>query len=606
MLLANSYLISRHPAQLYYSVLPFLPTDTYLAHQYPTHRGCISVLHGRENSWTPSLFALSGGTVAALAPGGHIIAVGREDGIHIYNASNGLLNSSIRTISSKDYIPYLAAFTEDECGVVVVSSVSGRVSYQIEKFDLVKQNGQIYRTTPRDRFYPLKLSEYGSYVAFAEHKNMDTRICIWKTDGGDDTPIPLGCAGEVLDLDLAGESAHLVAVATKDITILSIPSGGVQRTLYHEGAECVRISHDGLFLASWIRLGEARLWSVTQGTLLATFEPGSAMVLSRTNRLYVSAFPCGRIYDMSADPNSVAVKSFRRPSPLRCEVGPSPHTDVSILPTPDESRILICTSHVVEVLSLRPVTDTHAPRHDILGLTLSGDASILALATETNIEIWDARIGQRLHVIQSRTDSKDNRHVALSAQGELIASLSDDGIIPTTYSSSPQGRDSETPKLAASQLHGAQYLCVWGLPSGTLLHSLECGGRLNELRWSRTDQYLLFKPWDGTPRYLNAKTFQEEVLEHPGDRFQLPSHLYPEGNTLRIRLSSGREVPLFLALPSNLRIFSLRGDRACILSWDGRLLLLDTSDLEAYMETCDLHFGPEVSCIKLCCFFVVN
>src|SRR5258708_39820283 len=114
-----------------------------------------------------------------------------------------------------------------------------------------------------------------------------------------------------------------------------------------------------------------------------------------------------------------------------------------------------------------------------------------------------------------------------------MAFLSDDGIIPTTYSSSPQGRDSETPKLAASQLHGAQSLCVWGLPSGTLLHSLECGGRLNELRWSRTDQYLLFKPWDGTPRNLKPKTFKKKFLDIPGDLFKLPIILYPKGKTLR-------------------------------------------------------------------------
>src|SRR5258708_2966097 len=277
MLLANSDVISRRPAQLYYGVLPFLPSDTYLARQYPISRGCISVLTGRENSWTPMLFTFSGDTVAvAFAPGGHMLAVGREDGIHIYNASSGLLNSSIRTISSVDHIPRLAAFTEDECGVVAVSSKwsDSKVYYQIEKFDLVKQNSQICRTTTCDDDYPLKLSEYGSYVAFAEYKIMGTRICIWKTDGGDDyddISIPLGCAGNVRDLDLAGE-AHLAAVATEDITILNIPSGRVQQTLHHKGARYVRISRDGSFLASWIGEGEARLWSITQGTVLATFK----------------------------------------------------------------------------------------------------------------------------------------------------------------------------------------------------------------------------------------------------------------------------------------------------------------------------------------------
>src|SRR5258708_8194157 len=95
--------------------------------------------------------------------------VGREDGIDLYNASNGLLNSSIRKPSSTDhrYSPRFAAFTEDGCGVVVVSVERSRgVLYRrIEKFDLV-QHGQIYRTTPRGgAAYHLKLSEYEPHLS---------------------------------------------------------------------------------------------------------------------------------------------------------------------------------------------------------------------------------------------------------------------------------------------------------------------------------------------------------------------------------------------------------------------------------------------------------
>src|SRR5258708_1299394 len=454
---------------------------------------------------------------------------------------------------------------------------------------------------------------------------MGTRICIWKTDGGDDTSIPLGCADKVRDLDLAGESAHLVAVVTEDITILSIPSGDVQRTLYRNGAENVRISHDGSFLASWIRRGEARLWSITQGTLLATFRTVYNPVFSRTNRLYVADDP-GRVYDMSADPEIVSIKSFPLPSPIYHVWVHIDRSILPILPTPDESRILIRTENDIQVCSLKFTDHTrNAPRHDITGIDISGDASLLALATRTGIEIWDARIGQRLHVVQSR--SSYSRPVAFSPKGELIVSKSDDGIIvvdvragvlmPTTYSFSPQGQNEgsvkwvgisfDSSKLAAIKLwygpshEQIHYLCVWDLPSGTLLHSLECGDT-DVFQWSWTDQYLLFKPWRGNPQYLNAETFQEEVLEHPGDRFQGPSHLYHEfkGNMLRIRLSSGREEPLFSALPSNLvaRFFSSRGDRACIFSGDRQLLLLNTSGLETYMEICRLHFEPDVSRIE--------
>src|SRR5258708_40198212 len=99
MILANSDMISRYPAQLYYSALPFLPSDTYVARQYPTPRGCNSVVSGRENSWTPLLFTLPLGRTAAFTPGFHIFpAISHED-IQIYNASNGLLNSRIPHIN---------------------------------------------------------------------------------------------------------------------------------------------------------------------------------------------------------------------------------------------------------------------------------------------------------------------------------------------------------------------------------------------------------------------------------------------------------------------------------------------------------------------------
>ncbi len=607
MILANSGILSQYPAQLYYSALPFVPSDTYLARQYPIPRDCISVVTGRESSWTPFLFTLPRGEVA-FAPNGHMVAVAppAEDRIQIYNASNGLLNSSIKRISSTS--PSLAAFTEDGSGVVVVSSHSSspESSYEIEKFNLVEQSSQIWTARLESGCCP-KLSEYGSYIAFAEHKDRDTRVRIWKTDGRGDISIPLDCGGKVQDFDLAGESVHLVAVAAKDITILSIPSGAVKRTLYHESAEYVHISRDGSFLASWTRKKEARLWSITQGTLLATFELGGQIspVFSRTNRLYVGEFGSVRVYDPSADPNNV---TFSLPS-----------DPWSILPMPDESRILIHTRNDIQVWSLRQSMDRDASRDNIIGIDLSHDASLLALATKTGIEIWDARIGQFCKVIQSRSDDDYRRPVAFSPKGELIASLSDDGIIvvdvgagelmPMTYSySPPRGQDLgvgiavqisfDSSKLAAIQYQPwlergpgrvTPYICVWNLPSGTLLHSLECNGFIDEIRWSLTDQYLLFKPQGGNPRYLNAETFQEELLEHPGDHFRRPNYLYYDKRKHKIRLN-GREGPLLLALPLNLHVkyTSSRRDRAGIISGDGRLLLLDTSGLEAYMQLCNL------------------
>src|SRR5258708_24788669 len=422
MILANSDVISRYPAQLYYSVLPLLPSDTYVARQYPTPRGCISVVSGRENSWSPLLFTLPEGKVAAFAPGGHMVAVISAEGIEIYNASNGLLNSGVST--DIEFL-HSAAFTEDGSEVVVVSMeftvfLPPQVSYRIAKFNLVKQTDQIWQTTPRDDRYPLTLSEYGSYVAFPEHQ--DSRICIQKTDGSDHISIPFGCDGKVQDLYLTGEPVHLVAVATEHcITILSMPSGAVQRTLYVKRPDKVCISRDGSFLVSKPICGVYTLWSITEGTLLATIEARSA-VFSRTNRLYVAEFfgGGGKIYDMSADPNNVTIKSFSLPSRIDFDL-PTP-----ILPTPHESRILIHTDDDIQVWSLRQFTDTReAPRDDIRDIDFSPDASLLALATINGIEIWDARIGRGRKVIQKTY----SWCVAFSPKGELIVSNSGDGII---------------------------------------------------------------------------------------------------------------------------------------------------------------------------------
>src|SRR5258708_16709242 len=56
MMLAYSDIISQYPTQVYYSVLPFLPSDTFLSCHYS---GRISILTVRETSWSPLLFRLA-------------------------------------------------------------------------------------------------------------------------------------------------------------------------------------------------------------------------------------------------------------------------------------------------------------------------------------------------------------------------------------------------------------------------------------------------------------------------------------------------------------------------------------------------------------------
>src|SRR5260221_413939 len=96
MMVAYSNIISQYPSQVYYSVLPFLPSDTFLSCHYS---GRISILTGREKSWSPLLFIMAKSfdfPLIFFTLDGCTLAVVSEDGIELYDTLNGLLNSSIK------------------------------------------------------------------------------------------------------------------------------------------------------------------------------------------------------------------------------------------------------------------------------------------------------------------------------------------------------------------------------------------------------------------------------------------------------------------------------------------------------------------------------
>src|SRR5258708_22677251 len=227
------------------------------------------------------------------------------------------------------------------------------------------------------------------------------------------------------------DSTHLVAVAAGNtITILDIPVSHVLQTLSHEHVHNVCFSPDGLFIASWSLTTEARLFSSTQGTLLATFEIGMrSLAFSRTNHLYMLAHSANvRVYSASGD-HKAAIRAIS----LRG------HVD-QMIPAPNDSQIVIQTlandltdKYDIEVWSLRQLTDTHddsAPHpNTILDIDLAAGASRLAIGTRTEIEVWDARVGRRHQVFQSQSFDPDRRPIAFSLRGELIASTGPDGVI---------------------------------------------------------------------------------------------------------------------------------------------------------------------------------
>src|SRR5258708_31137100 len=165
------------------------------------------------------------------------------------------------------------------------------VYYGIQHYDIVKQNVWVARRSLEKRIGNdlIRLSGDGSYIVFPDPETSNTRICVQRIHGGDDASVLMGCNDEVQDLALTSDSPHLVAVAAGNtITILDIPLSHVLQTLSHEDVHNVRFSPDGLFIASWSHTTEARLFSRTQGTLLATFEFGMrSLVFSRTIHLYI-------------------------------------------------------------------------------------------------------------------------------------------------------------------------------------------------------------------------------------------------------------------------------------------------------------------------------
>ena len=618
MMVAWSGVISQYPTQLYHSVLPFLPSDTYLSRRYPTQTGGISILRGRHRTWSPLLFTLTTDShdyETAFAPKGQMLALAYLSRIDLFDALSGLpLISIVRPEPRDSDLDFEfvcgATFNASMSEVIVARSwKSDNVEYcDVIKYNVTRQIGRVQRTAPvLTDSPPIQLSEGGSYLAFL-HSEREIRI--WRTDG-EDEPISTRHAGRINSFSLSADSAHLVAVATDfTIVISDILSGNILQTLDSTYTWAMRISPDGsLVAASDFRT--TRLWSKTRGTLLATFKNTDTwcgfVVFSHTNRLYHTPLHSkgGSVCDVSAEHDRSVIVPF-----------PFPLTTHTITVAPNDSQIAITWDNT-QVWSLKHFRDTHVDLgpHSILAIDLSSDGSLLAISDKTKIEVWDVQINRCRYIIQDETTSGDPRPIAFSPRGELIVSSSkcciiividaQTGIIRRRIYEDDDdeaeindyghfGISFDDCTLATSTARYPLKIQIWDLPSGAHLHTIHVDNYPPNLRWSQIDAYLMYFERDRKPIYFNAKTFQEEVLSDPGDRFQELEHLRQKGNMLHIRSPCRRKDPLFLALPSHLDIgmFRCRGDRVGILSKDGQLLLLDISGLDPYMkEFCATESG---------------
>ena len=297
-----SKLISQYPTQLYYSVLPFLPSDTYLAHHYPTHTGGISILRGRDRSWSPLLFTLARETPSykpAFAPKGQMVALASFSGIDLFDGLSGLLLSNMVAPEPSNILSHYicgATFSADASEVIVTRYWEfGVARYcDVVKYSVTRQIGQVHRTAlvTEDDMLLIPLSEGGSYVAFPDFAESESRIRIWRTHGGDDTFVLMRHVDDIQSLQLSADSAHLIAVATgHEIFISDILSGNILQTLDDKDVRDMCISPNGSFLASMSPWGGIRVWSTTRGTLQSTLKnAGDILAFSHTNCLYMALY----------------------------------------------------------------------------------------------------------------------------------------------------------------------------------------------------------------------------------------------------------------------------------------------------------------------------
>src|SRR5258707_2454359 len=121
--------------------------------------------------------------------------------------------------------------------VLFTKELDDEVYYEIQHYDLAKQNVQLHQIHLEKRIANdlIRLSGDGSYIVFAEPETSNTRICVQRIHGGDDASVLMKCnGGGVQDLALTIDSPHLVAVAAgSTITILDILSNHVLQTLSH-------------------------------------------------------------------------------------------------------------------------------------------------------------------------------------------------------------------------------------------------------------------------------------------------------------------------------------------------------------------------------------
>lgn len=418
----SSGILRSIPIQIYYSALPFAPSNSALSRTYRGSMGGVHVISGLETDWNPVIATLRGHTdcvrCVAFSINSSRLASGSSDcTVRIWDRGTG---HNITTLNGHAGAVNSVAFSADSSRLASASDDKtirlwkGRTGHHIATLE--GHSGTVS---------PVSFSAKGSLLASASH---DATVRLWHGETGDYITTLHGHTTFVNSVVFSPDGSTF-ASASNDKTIRlwdSEKRGCIATMEGHEAAvKCVAFSPDGATLASASYDRTVRLWNGATGKSIATLNGHSNSVRcvafatdgSRlasgsddgTVRLWHGGIG-GHIATLSGHSNSIASVAF----------------------SPDGSIFASAPAdNTVQLWDNRTschVTTSNRPSFFVRSVSFSPDGSRLALAGgDTAVRLCNGGTG--VHVVALNGHSGRVASVAFSPDGLRLASTSSDNTV---------------------------------------------------------------------------------------------------------------------------------------------------------------------------------
>ncbi|WP_437646954.1 SIR2 family protein [Sorangium sp. So ce362] len=361
-------------------------------------------------------FSSDGGTLFFTTDGG---AVWRRS-----TAPSGPMRLTMREQAN-------AAFMTKDASLLVLSRAD---TVQVR----ATATGEIQRNLPwRERgLHMAALSPDGSRLAFPSRAG----ITLWDVSAGEPAQ-ELVVRGTGI-LSMAFSSGGDLAAGTAD-GVIHVWSPGTDtpritlRCSYDLQAPITRVrpasewlralafSPDGSLLASGSVDGSIRLWDVSSGNV-------RALAVEHRDDVRALCFsPDGSFLASGSQDRTACLWDVRRASAHRKFVYPDTDGIVSAAYSPDGDALAVGSNagivRLLSVLSETPPRTLLGHGDVVLSLAYSPDGALLATTSHNAVWVFDARSGERLHVLAGHEDSV--WWVAISVRGNIIFSGSMDGTV---------------------------------------------------------------------------------------------------------------------------------------------------------------------------------